>query len=159
MTIEKLKITEKEFLLLRCEYKLSFFRAAASLLSRLHSWGSLWKLMVYNDLFPCNKNTKLILGRSSLCFQNSLRYSWHRFYKILETLRFWSMLTELHHAIPVYFSGALSYCDSPVLPRLKDLLMASDLVTGKATEELCTFCHVQFKMSFALWYGALSCWK
>lgn len=63
-----------------------------------------------------------ILGRASLCSQNSLSSLWHGF---------WTM-TWIQHAISV--SGALSCCKS-VLPHSKGVHLNLDLAIGKATEE------------------------
>lgn len=57
-------------------------------------------------------------------------------------LRFWSILTLLHHAIPADFSGAFSGWDSLVLPCPSGVLLDSDLLTGKDTEEHGTHCDL-----------------
>ena len=71
------------------------------------------------------RNSILILVSASLCSKNSLNSSWHGFHKMLETF-LWDSRD---------FSDALSYCGSLVLPHPKGVLLDSDLVTGKATEE------------------------
>ena len=106
------------------------------------------------------RNSILILGRASLCSQNSLSSSWPGFHKMLKTF-LWDSVPcwhDLHHTISADLSDTHSSCESPFLPHPKGVLLHSDPVTGKATEEhSCSW--NQFEMTLALWHGELSCWK
>ena len=61
----------------------------------------------------------LMLGRASLCFQKIFNSLWHGF----------------HKTISDDLSATHSCCESPILPLPKSVVLDSDPVTGKATEE------------------------
>lgn len=68
------------------------------------------------------------------------------------------MSTWLHHTVPADFSGALLYCESPVLLHPKGALLDLDPQAEKFAEDIWTYCHVQetfLRRFFVLWYGAL----
>lgn len=81
------------------------------------------------------RNTILILGRASLCSQNSLNASWHGSHKMLKTFVSLVSVDMIVSHNSYRFLGTLSCCESPILPCLKCVLWDLDPVSDKVTEE------------------------
>ncbi len=107
--------------------------------------------------------TLLVLGWTPFCLQNCLNSSWHRFNKVLET--FLRDVGAYRHDI---ITQLLQICRLHIhdvnlpfhhIPKVLYWLRSGDCGGHLSKVNSLSCSRNQSEMIWALWHGALSCWK